>query len=342
MSRKLTEGALARICAQQGEVQNAIVQVLGYKSINHGSGQERFRLLLSDGMYSNSFCMLATQHNQRIHSKELEMFTILKLTRVLCNRSSENSSVNLRVIVVLEFDVVASGAEVGYKIGSPVAMASDGSAPNNHNLNTRAANNQNANLIAVAELNRPTGPVGGQLPTETSPDSYQPQQRSVKEQDDIEKIEAVEASFRVASKFKENQIQAEIAGTEKHLKETQNTLDKLKQQLEEHKARSGAELAEIQKKKEDLKTMMRERGNDNDNDFLGYIIGNFVPECPVCYERMSPPMQIFTCGNGHVICSVCKDKVEETRNMCIYRCGAVYAGRATAMEQMIRQIFGNM
>merc|ERR1719376_64319 len=183
-------------------------------------------------MYSNSFCMLASQHNERLHSKELEMFTILKLTRVLCgNRSElgiENSSFNIRVIVVLEFDVVASGAEVGCKIGSPVALALDGSVPNNHNLNTRAADNQNANLIAVAELNRPTGPVGGQLPIETSPDSYQPQQRSVKEQDDIEKIEAVEASFRVASKFKENQIQAEIAGTEKHLKETQNTLDKLK------------------------------------------------------------------------------------------------------------------
>merc|ERR1719153_528030 len=231
-------------------------------------------------MFSNSFCMLATQHNERVHSKELEMFTILKLTRVLCNRSSENSS--MMVIVVLEFDIVASGAEVGYKIGSRVAMLCNGSAPNNHNLNTRAADNQNANLNAVAALNRPTGPVGGQLPIETSPDSYQPQQRSVKEQDDIEKIEAVEASFRVASKLKENQIQAEIAGTEKHLKETQNTLDKLKQQLEEHKARSGAELAEIQKKKEDLKTMMRERGNDNDNDFLGYII----PECPVCYERI--------------------------------------------------------
>jgi|ERR1712179_187031 len=319
---------------------NAIVQVLGHKSIYHGYGQERFRLLLSDGMYSNSFCMLASQHNERLHSKELEMFTILKLTRVLCgNRSElgiENSSFNIRVIVVLEFDVVASGAEVGCKIGSPVALALDGSVPNNHNLNTRAADNQNANLIAVAELNRPTGPVGGQLPIETSPDSYQPQQRSVKEQDDIEKIEAVEASFRVASKLKENQIQAEIAGTEKHLKETQNTLDKLKQQLEEHKARSEAELAEMQKKKDDLKTMMRERGNGYD------FLGNIVPECPVCYERMSPPMQIFTCGNGHVICSVCKEKVEETRNMCINRCGAVYAGRATAMEQMIRQIFGNM
>merc|ERR1719153_1619717 len=62
-------------------------------------------------MFSNSFCMLATQHNERVHSKELEMFTILKLTRVLCNRSSENSSMMVIVVLVLEFDVVASGAE---------------------------------------------------------------------------------------------------------------------------------------------------------------------------------------------------------------------------------------
>merc|ERR1719228_2185664 len=67
-------------------------------------------------------------------------------------------------------------------------------------------------------------------------------------------------------------------------------------------------------------------------------IRSMVPECPVCYERMNPPMQIYTCWNGHVICSVCKVKVEETGNMCINRCGAVYAGRATAMEQMISNI----
>ena len=34
MSYNLTEGALARICAQQDEVQNAVVQVLGQKAIN--------------------------------------------------------------------------------------------------------------------------------------------------------------------------------------------------------------------------------------------------------------------------------------------------------------------
>merc|ERR1719431_735429 len=131
---------------------------------------------------------------------------------------------------------------------------------------------------------------------------------------------AVEASFREASKLRENQIQVEIAGTQQLLKEAKNTLDKLKQELEGHKARSEAELTEMQKKKEDVKKMMSQRGNGN--DFLCHL----VPECPVCFERMRSPMQIYTCGNGHVICSVCKEKVKETGNMCINSCGAVYAG----------------
>merc|ERR1719233_2670737 len=98
------------------------------------------------------------------------MFTILKLTKVLCNKSENpNANQNKRVIIVLEFDVVAPGAEVGYKIGNPVAMLSDGSAPNNQNTNPNAG----------AALKRPAGPVGGQPPIKTTPASYQPQQRSV-------------------------------------------------------------------------------------------------------------------------------------------------------------------
>jgi len=417
MSHKLTEGALTRICAQE-EVQNPTVQVLGHKDINQGSAQERFRLLLSDGKYSNSFCFLATHHNERLHNKELEMFTFLKLTKIILNKS-ENPSQNKRVIIVREFDVVAPGAEVGYKIGSPIAMASDGSAPNKQktNPNAAAANNENANPNAGTAPKRPAGPVGGQPPIKRTPAYYQPQQRSFKEQDDIEKIEAVEASFKEALKLRENQIQANIASTEQLLKETQNTLDKqkqleaveasfreasklrenqvhakiasteqllkdildeqnllkaveasfrkaskmrenhlqveisgtekllqeakntldkLKQQLEGHKAMSEPELTEMQMKKEDVKTMMGQRGDGNDS------LCHLVPECPVCFERMIPPIQIYTCGNGHVICSFCKEKFKETGNMCINNCRAVYAGRATAMEQMIRQIFGTM
>merc|ERR1719430_2336310 len=97
------------------------------------------------------------------------------------------------------------------------------------------------------------------------------------------------------------------------LEKVKQQLEQQKQQLEKHRARSGAELAEIQNRKESLKTMMSQQVVDG-NDSLR----NMVPECPVCFERMNPPMQIYTCGNGHVICSVCKEKVKETgNNMCI-------------------------
>ena len=59
---------------------------------------------------------------------------------------------------------------------------------------------------------------------------------------------------------------------------------------------------------------------------------SLLPSCPVCYQTMKPPLQIFTCGNGHLICSSCKPEV----TMC--SCQALYMGRATAMEQMVRMI----
>jgi len=58
------------------------------------------------------------------------------------------------------------------------------------------------------------------------------------------------------------------------------------------------------------------------------------PSCPICLESMvSPPIRIFNCGNGHLICSICKPKVKECY------CKAKYTGRATAVEQMIREVF---
>jgi len=59
---------------------------------------------------------------------------------------------------------------------------------------------------------------------------------------------------------------------------------------------------------------------------------SLLPSCPVCYKTMKPPLQIFTCGNGHLICSSCKPEV----TMC--SCQALFMGRATAMEQMVRMI----
>ena len=124
MSCDLTNGALARIC-QGEEVSEPVVQVLGHKAIQ-GSGQERYRLLLSDGLYTNSFSMLATQLNNMIHDKQLEMFTIIKLTKQICNHVPNQSK---RVVIILELEVVTPGAQVGSKLGNPVQIGSDGKVP---------------------------------------------------------------------------------------------------------------------------------------------------------------------------------------------------------------------
>ena len=60
-----------------------------------------------------------------------------------------------------------------------------------------------------------------------------------------------------------------------------------------------------------------------------------VPECPLCLEEMKPPMQIYNCRNGHLICGDCLPKVDSCTN-----CRTEYTGRATTVEQMLRQKFG--
>jgi len=130
----LTRGALARICAGE-EVPPPNMQVLGYKKIA-GSGQERYRILLSDGENSNSFSMLATQLNPMIHNGQLEQFTIIKVDKYICNQVQGQSK---RVVILLEVSVVTPGEQVGEKIGNPQAMGGDGSTKvQNQNANPNA------------------------------------------------------------------------------------------------------------------------------------------------------------------------------------------------------------
>merc|ERR1712130_295302 len=56
-----------------------------------------------------------------------------------------------------------------------------------------------------------------------------------------------------------------------------------------------------------------------------------VPECPVCFEKMPPPVQIFHCVNGHFVCGACKPNVQECPT-----CRNQMAGRAHGTEEMLR------
>jgi len=125
MDITLTSGALANI--SRGDiVVDPIVQVLGHKAIQ-GSGQERYRLLLSDGQYTNSFSMLATQLNYMIHDRQLEMYTIIKIKRHITNQVRADG--RTKVVIILDLEVVKAGRNVRSKIGNPAQIGSDGSIP---------------------------------------------------------------------------------------------------------------------------------------------------------------------------------------------------------------------
>jgi len=118
----LTSGALVQMCSG-GEISEPLLQVLGYKVIKGAGQEERFRLLLSDSQFTNSFAMLATQNNSLVHEKQLEMFTVIRVKKFVCN---EAPGQNKRVLIILDLDVVALGQDINMKIGNPVQMGADG------------------------------------------------------------------------------------------------------------------------------------------------------------------------------------------------------------------------
>jgi len=56
-----------------------------------------------------------------------------------------------------------------------------------------------------------------------------------------------------------------------------------------------------------------------------------VPECPVCFDEMAPPKQIFHCVNGHFVCGSCRPNIHECPT-----CRKNMAGRAHGTEEMLR------
>ncbi|XP_076031483.1 replication protein A 70 isoform X2 [Oratosquilla oratoria] len=113
MAYTLTEGAIADI--NNGvQVPDPVLQILSLKPIPNNA-QERFRLLISDGVFSSSFAMLATQHNAKVHSGEIGSQCIIRMDRYVVNSVQDNK----KVLIVLDLTVIAKGDEVGRKIGEP-------------------------------------------------------------------------------------------------------------------------------------------------------------------------------------------------------------------------------
>jgi len=120
----LTQGSLLTIC-QGGQVNSPVMQILSFKKIPSAS-TERFRLLISDGLYSNSCAMLATQLNSLITDGQIDEYCVIRVNKHSCNNMQGK-----KVIIILELDILRSGAQVGQKIGTPVPIQQDGSVNEN-------------------------------------------------------------------------------------------------------------------------------------------------------------------------------------------------------------------
>jgi len=144
MSTDLTTGALGKIC-QGVEVIEPLVQVLGHKAIQSG-GQDKFRLLLSDGQYTNSFSMLNTKCNNLIHDKQLEPFTIIRVKEFLYNSAAGQGK---KILILMDVEVVTPGNQVNSKIGNPIQIGVDGKVPS-------PVNNENTNPNSGGGVKRPS------------------------------------------------------------------------------------------------------------------------------------------------------------------------------------------
>ena len=114
----LSIGALKKI--HQGiDDDDHILQVLGHKAIP-GSDPPRYRLHLSDGQFSTSNTILATNLNYLISDNHMEKYSIVQVAKMVCNRV--NTPPNKLVIILLEVVVLTPGAKVNGRFGNPVQL----------------------------------------------------------------------------------------------------------------------------------------------------------------------------------------------------------------------------
>ena len=75
------------------EVNNPVVQILGSRKISgDAQGNDRFRLLVSDGLQLHSFAMLSTQLNSMYTSGQLKDLSIIQLDRYMTSILNKNEA----------------------------------------------------------------------------------------------------------------------------------------------------------------------------------------------------------------------------------------------------------
>ena len=84
------------------ELKSPVVQILGSRKITgDGQGNDRYRLLVSDGLQLHSFAMLSTQLNPMYISGQFEDLAIIQLDRYMTSVLNKNEATEKLVIHIL-------------------------------------------------------------------------------------------------------------------------------------------------------------------------------------------------------------------------------------------------
>ena len=89
------------------------------------------------------------------------------------------------------------------------------------------------------------------------------------------------------------------------------------------------------REKESLEIQHKKQKKAIENEISGGPAPTPAPECPICLESLAPPARLYNCPEGHLLCSDCRTKVQ----IC-HSCRKPLQGRATAMEQYLRAVYG--
>ena len=116
-------------------------------------------------------------------------------------------------------------------------------------------------------------------------------------------------------------------------------LTKLTQTFENLKTKMEAEKIALENEcKEKLSAMHnlhKKQKEAMENEIRACSSPTPAPECPICLESLAPPARLYNCPEGHLLCSDCRTKV----HIC-HSCRKPLQGRATAMEQYLRAVYG--
>lgn len=144
--------------------------------------------------------------------------------------------------------------------------------------------------------------------------------------------ELVESDFIEATKIEENIIhKSQFYQVYKNfLKSTDENFYESLKWIEQKGGSTEDGLDKFLKAEEKLVRSLHPKKNED------YILCQEL-ECPVCLTEMVPPVKIWTCKSGHLLCQSCK-RNPNIRQKCP-TCRGEIIGRATSLEKIAAALF---